>query len=57
MIAYLFSISLWQFDPPIYLLVYAETERQAREIGAAQCHYNSRAPVKPEDLKLQTFGL
>ena len=57
MIAYLFRFNFHVQEPDKYLLVYAETEDKARDIGAAQCRFYNDAPAKPEDLKLCTYGL
>lgn len=54
---YLFSFKYWQFDPPIYILVYAKNEEEARDIGAKQCHFNSGEQAKPKDLQLCTYGI
>lgn len=55
--AYLFSFKSWSNDPFQYILVYAENEINAREIGSKNCFYNSKEQSKPEDLYLCTFGL
>ena len=55
--AYLFSFTFWHDSPDQYLLVYAETEKEAREIGCKQCEYNSGQKAKPNDLHLCTYGL
>lgn len=56
-IAYLFSFTYWSYSPPKYILVYAENEEQAREIGSDNLFYNSGEKAKPKDLILQTYGL
>ncbi len=56
-IAFLFSFQPWINDPTRYLLVYAETEQEAREIGCKKCRYNSGEEVKPERLTLCTYGI
>lgn len=56
-IAYLFSFTFWENEPAQYLLVYAENEKEAREIGCKQCEYNSGQKAHPKDLQLCTYGL
>ncbi len=47
---YLFSFTSWQYDPPKYILVYAENENEARILGSKKCFFNSGAEAKPSDL-------
>lgn len=56
-LAYLFSFKYWEYSPPQYVLVYAENEEEARNIGCENCSYNSGEKAKPKDLILQTYGL
>jgi len=55
--AYLFSFKYWQYDPEIYILVYAEHEEEARILGAEQCYFNSGDKAHPSNLKLRTYGI
>jgi len=55
--AFLFSFTFWHDSPDQYLLVYAETEKEAREIGRKQCEYNSGQKAHAKDLRLCTWGL
>lgn len=54
---YLFSFVHWAYSPPRYILVYAENEKEAREIGAKNCTFNSGDKARPRDLVLLTYGL
>lgn len=55
--AYLFSFSFWENSPNRYLLVYAETEEKARDIGCKHCEFNSGQRAHAKDLQLCTYGL
>jgi hypothetical protein len=56
-IAYLFSFVYWPHSPEKYILVYAQNEEAAREIGARKCFFNSGKMASPENLELVTYGL
>ena len=54
---YLFSFIYWEYSPAQYILVYAENEQKAREIGVKQLKYMCGDKLHPNQLNLCTFGL
>jgi hypothetical protein len=55
--AYLFSFTNHYLSPPNYILVYANSEEEARIIGASKCYFHSREQASPKDLILCVYGI